>query len=58
MTADEFMQRFLDTTNGLRAVLGDELVTAERLKRAGCRVVPCGCSDRTCPGWVMQVPKG
>jgi hypothetical protein len=33
MTPDEFMQLYLDSTNSLRELLGEELLTAERAGR-------------------------
>lgn len=35
------MKRYLDTTNALRKVLGEEPLTEERLQRHGVRVVRC-----------------
>ena len=57
MTKDEFWTRFIDTTNALRLVLNEPLLTRERLERAGCLVRPCNCSDPTCPGWGMAFVK-
>lgn len=53
MTENEFWDRFIDTTNALRLVLNEPLVTRKRLERVGCRVQRCNCSDPTCPGWGM-----
>lgn len=55
MTENEFWVRFIDTTNALRLVLKEPLITRERLERAGCRVERCDCSDPTCPGWGMKL---
>jgi len=53
MTENEFWARFIDTTNALRLVLKEPLITRERLERAGCLVRRCDCNDPTCPGWAM-----
>lgn len=57
MTKDEFWTRFIDTTNALRLVLNEPLITRERLERVGCFVRRCNCSDPTCPGWSMAFEK-
>lgn len=51
---EKFIERFLKTTNELRKLLGDRLLTYEDLVRVGVTAERCTCSDKTCPGWGMR----
>ena len=54
MTKEEFVQRFIETTNGLRRALGDRPITALDLVRSNVEATACVCGDPTCPGWAMK----
>jgi hypothetical protein len=55
MTQEEFQEKFLRTTNSLRARLGERLLTAKDLDQIGAVVEPCGCGKKTCPGWAVKL---
>jgi hypothetical protein len=57
MTRDQFIELFLNTTNELRRLLGERLLTYQDLEQVGMTARPCDCQDPTCPGWGMAFEK-
>lgn len=55
MTKEEFVSKYLESTNVMRERLREPFITEEMLQSIGFSPVVCGCKEETCPGWAMKV---